>query len=115
MIKICDYPCNDKREAEKEEDRYMMELKANMNMKREFRNQQEYYEENKDTIKLKQNQYREDNADVIKGKKKKYYEKNKQKINEKVNCLCGCEVNKHHLKRHQTSKKHIDFMNNQSL
>jgi hypothetical protein len=42
MIKICDYSCNDKREAEKEEDRYMMELKANMNMKRAFGNQQEY-------------------------------------------------------------------------
>ena len=86
MIKIYDYPCDDKREAEKEEDKYMMELKANMNMKRAFRNRQEYYEENKDTIKLKQNQYREDNADVIKDTKKKYYEKNKQKINEKVKC-----------------------------
>ena len=37
MIKICDYPCNNKREAELEEDRYMMELKANMNMKRASR------------------------------------------------------------------------------
>jgi hypothetical protein len=31
MIKICDYPCNNKREAEQEEDRHMMELQANLN------------------------------------------------------------------------------------
>jgi len=29
MIKICDCPCNNKREAEQEEDKYMIELKAN--------------------------------------------------------------------------------------
>ena len=107
MIKICDYPCSFKREAEQEEDKYMMELKANMNMKRAFLSDRE----KNDYIK----QYREDNTEITKDKKKIFYEKNKQKINEKVNCLCGCEVNKHHLKRHQTSKKHIDLMNNQSL
>jgi hypothetical protein len=36
MIKICDYPCNNRREAEQEEDKYMIELKANMNSKRAF-------------------------------------------------------------------------------
>ena len=41
MIKICDYPCNDKRQAELEEDRYMMELKANMNSHRPSRTQQQ--------------------------------------------------------------------------
>ena len=44
MIKICDYPCNDKRQAELEEDKYMMELKANMNSHRPSRTQQQYYE-----------------------------------------------------------------------
>ena len=50
MIKICDYPCKDRREAEQEEDRHMMELKANLNMKRASRTKeyyQEYYKEYK--------------------------------------------------------------------
>jgi hypothetical protein len=39
MIKICDYPCENKREAELKEDKYMTELKASMNMKRASRTQ----------------------------------------------------------------------------
>jgi Fic family protein len=34
MIKICDYLCNNKREAELKEDKYIMKLKANMNSHR---------------------------------------------------------------------------------
>ena len=33
------------------------------------------------------------------------------KLNEKVNCECGCEIVKTHLKRHKATKKHIDIMN----
>jgi hypothetical protein len=130
MIKICDYPCYNRREAEQEEDKYMIELKSNLHMRRAFRSSnhyrennkdkrreinQKYYENNKVKIKQIQDQYREDNKEIIKDRKLKYYEGNKEKINEKEKCLCGCEVNKRHLKRHQTTKKHIDLMNNQSL
>ena len=51
MIKICDYPCNNRREAELEEDKYMTELKASMNMKRASRTKQQYYKDNKEKIK----------------------------------------------------------------
>jgi hypothetical protein len=51
MIKICDYPCNDKREAEFEEDKHMMELKANMNTYRASRTKEQFYVDNKDKIK----------------------------------------------------------------
>jgi hypothetical protein len=82
MIKICDYPCNNKREAELEEDKYMMELKANMNMNRASRTPQEYYEENRDKFK----QYKEDNKDNIKEYQKEYHkqysEDNKDKKNQ---------------------------------
>jgi hypothetical protein len=37
MVKICDYPCNDSHEAKQEEDRRMIELKANINMNRASR------------------------------------------------------------------------------
>ena len=37
MVKVSDYPCFIKREAEQEEIKYMLELKANINMQRAFR------------------------------------------------------------------------------
>ena len=52
MIKICDYPCTDKRQAELEEDWYMMELKANMNSHRPSRTQQQYNKDNIAKIKM---------------------------------------------------------------
>ena len=133
MIKICDYPCENKRESELEEDKYMTELKASMNMKRASRTRKQYYEDNKDKIqeyekvyrdnnkekiqeymKEYNKEYRDNNKERINQENKEYYEKNKTKIlknmKELVNCECGCEVTKSNLKRHQTSKKHIDLM-----
>jgi hypothetical protein len=148
MIKICDYPCENRREAELEEDKYMTELKANMNMIRASRTKQQYYKDNKEKIqenmkeyrdnnkeKIQENmkeyrdnnkekiqeymkeynkEYRDNNKERINQENKEYYEKNKTKIlknmKELVNCECGCEVTKSNLKRHQTSKKHIDLM-----
>jgi hypothetical protein len=52
MIKICDDPCINKREAEQEEDKYMMELKANINSHRASRTKQEYYKDNKKKLKI---------------------------------------------------------------
>jgi hypothetical protein len=65
MIKICDYPCNNKTEAEQEEDKYMLELKANMNSKRASRTKREYRDDNKDKIKEYNKEYREGNRDTI--------------------------------------------------
>ena len=81
MIKICDYPCENRREAEQEEDKYMLELKANMNMVRAFRTKQ---------------QYREDN---------------KHKRNEKRICECGMNYTYNHKARHERTKKHLDLIN----
>jgi len=81
MIKICDYPCENRRQAEQEEDKFMLELKANMNMVRAFRTKQ---------------QYREDN---------------KHKINEKRICECGLNYTYNHKARHERTKKHTDLIN----
>jgi hypothetical protein len=114
MIKICDCPCNNKREAEQEEDKYMIELKANMNMKRASRTQKQYYEDNKERIQEYKKQYQEDNKDNKQEYDKKYRETNKENIkekkNEKIKCECGCDVNKQNLKQHQKTKKHMDLM-----
>ena len=74
MIKICDYPCNNKREAELEEDKYMTELKANMNMIRASRTQKQYYEDNREKIICKCGCY------VLKNGLKRH-ERNKKHIN----------------------------------
>jgi len=102
MIKICDYPCNNSHEAKLEEDKYMMELKANMNMIRASRTKEQYYEDNKD-------------------KKKQYKEINKDKIEEQKSKICTCECgatfthgNKsHHIKtiKHQKYLNTIEHIN----
>ena len=73
---------------------------------------QEYYEKNKQKEKERLTQYRRLNPK----KSKDYYNNNKSKIlenmKEKIDCDCGCEVNKTNLKRHQTTKKHIDLIKN---
>ena len=132
MIVICDYPCNNKREAELEEDRYMMEMKANLNMNRASRTIKEWREDNKDKIKEQMKQYREDNKENIKDKikeyyeankdkKKQYYEDNKDKIKEHLSKKCTCECgstfthgNKtHHIKtiKHQKYLNTIEHAN----
>ena len=82
IILIKNYPCNNKLELEIEEERYKLMLNAQLNTYRahqtaEQRKEQknEYYENNRDKIKLKQNEY---------------YENNRAKINERLFCaICG--------------------------
>ena len=114
MIKICDYPCNNRREAELEEDKYMMELKANMNMIRASRTLKQQYVDKKEKNNKKCKEYNEAHKEEIQQKNKEYRENNKEKIkdykNEKIKCDCGCEVTKSNLKQHQRTKKHIKLM-----
>ena len=99
MIKNCDHPCNNRREAEKEEDKFMLELKANMNSNRAFRTQQEYRDDNRGRKQKYMKKYREDNQEII-----------TKKLKEKITCKCGCEVAKHHLKQHKSAIKHIELI-----
>ena len=82
---------------------------ANKVCLKEYRS--EYYENNADIIKQSTKQYKEANKDIFKVKNKNYREDNKDKINENIKCLCGCEVIKRQLKRHEQTKKHIALMN----
>jgi len=115
MVKICDYPCNNKREAEQEEDRYMMELKANMNMRRAFQTRKQYREENKDKIHDNKKQYYEDNKENIKENRRQYYEDNKEKIKEKrsikCTCVCGSIIQHSEKTSHIKSIKHQKYLN----
>ena len=95
MIEIEKYPCNDANEAKKQE-RFFIELyNAKLNTRLPSRTKKQYHEDNKQIENVKC---------------KIYYDKNKEMINRKMLCECGCEVNSNHKKRHERSKKHIDFL-----
>ena len=122
MFEVEKYPCNDRREAEKRENEVMKELKANMNTIQSFRTKEDtleqyrkYYHNNKEDRLEQYRKYYQNNKDKKNEENKEYYEKNKQHIlikhKEKITCECGCEITKLFFKKHQTSKKHMDFIN----
>lgn len=83
--------------------------------------QKEYRENNKEVFLKKEKEYRENNREVIAEKRKEHVEnkkeydkeyrlKNKDKIDEKIECECGSEVNKRYLSKHKKTKKHLNFI-----
>jgi len=115
MIQLKEYPCDNKREAELEEDKVMFELKANMNTRRASRSKKQYAIDNAEKIKvyarLYSRQYSIDNAGVLKERSRQYYinnaEKVKKKSKEKVQCeYCKKMLVKRHLKKHQFLTKY---------
>jgi hypothetical protein len=130
LIKL--FPCDCKKELEKEEGKYIREYKnICVNRRIAGRTQKEYREDNKKKIKEK----RENNKDIlkeynkkryennkvkIKEKNKKYYEIHKEEIKEKISekskekykCFCGSEIVKCTKARHERTNKHISFINN---
>jgi len=110
MIKLFDYPCISKREAETEECKTMIELNATLNMVKSFKTDEEKKEYQKEYKK----KYMQDNKTEILEKNKDYYEKNKTEIlekqKEKVKCeFCNSESMRNHLNRHQKSLKCMKF------
>ena len=111
IIVIKEYPCNNKREAEAEEDKVIREARANMNTIRAYVSREERLQKKRDN----QHHYRLENKDRIKEEKKQYRLKNRDEINErrkqKITCECGCVLTKRVIERHRLSKKHQDFVN----
>jgi len=94
--------------------------------------QKKYYQDNKETILIKSKQYRlenkekikkkekkrrEQNKEIIKQRAKKWRENNKEKIKKDrstvINCECGSIYTKNHKARHNKSKKHLKFIEQQ--
>jgi len=121
MIQICEYPCDSKRDAEKEEDRKMVELKACLNVNRAYCSEERRKEQKKhgqerrnarlgiDVLKESRRIYDENRMD-----KKKLYHRNIRKtiLHEKVICECGDIVCKGALTRHKKTNKHNIQMEN---
>jgi len=100
LIKMHDYPCDNKSDLVIEERRCVDMLRPILNMYNPCRSMKEYYQDNKE---------------IIKNNVKKYRENNKEKINEKrkekITCECGCIITKRILELHKKTQKHIDLMN----
>ena len=110
MIKLYDFPCISKREAEAEECKTMIELGATLNSHRAFITEKEKKEYQKEWNDKK---YQNKKTEIIE-KVRNYRQNNKTKISEKakvkVNCnFCNCEVNKSSLNKHQKTLKCMKF------
>jgi len=124
------YPCNSKEELNAREGWYIRNNNC-VNKNIPGRDNQEYYQDNKDRIKLQTKKYYNENKEVIYRRVKQYkfkhehkiqkYQKqykiiNKEKLNQynkqKVICECGSEITKYNYNRHKKSVYHINLMNN---
>ena len=103
MVVVKEFPCENLREAEAEEDKVMREMKATMNERRASRSREELQEYH--------HQWYEDNKEYF----REYYEKNKEKILTKNNKVCICECGKQYTYsnrlQHEKSKFHLNFLN----
>jgi len=104
MVIVKEFPCENKRQAEAEEDRIMREMKASLNMVRAYTTEEEKQEKKKEYDKVynecnkekkkeqkhiyymnnidKRKEYIEKNIDIIKEKRKEYREQHKDTRNE---------------------------------
>lgn len=123
MILIEKYPCDDVDQARARERYWKRELNATLNTYEPGRTNKEYSQDNKEKIKEYRKQWHQDNRDKMIQKMKQNYENKKEEINEKrkenyqnnrdeilekrkekIKCdLCGLELTKCHLKKHQRS------------
>ena len=94
MIKLYDFPCNSKREAEAEEDKTMQELGATLNKIRAFTTAEEKKEQSKKSSK----EWRENNSEYKKEYDEKYYQNNKEELSQK---------HKQYYENHKNEKKRI--------
>jgi len=111
---IKEFPCNTRKELEKEEGKLILENNS-VNKYVAGRTKKEsnkiYRHKNKEYYK----EYVEANKEKIKEYKKKYVEANKEKIKEKgkekFTCECGGKYIYYNKSHHFKSKKHLKFVN----
>jgi len=84
MIIIKDYPCNNKRDAEKEENRIMIDLGATLNICKAYVSKEEKKEYRKNYNNMYNKKYSEENKEILCEKKKEYYQENRTEIIEKL-------------------------------
>ena len=107
-----EFPCENKNQLQKREGELIREHKLNcVNIVIPLRTDKEYYEDNKDKIKLYKKEYYEDNKDKI----KEYYITNKEKINQVIECDCKNTYTHSHKSRHINSIKHKSYFSKANM
>jgi len=122
MLKIIDFPCQNKFELELEERRYMELLKSDLNKIKPGRTIHEHYMDNRTDIIKKVNEWVSENKEKRKEYQNKYHYENKEKAkqrrehnkekNQAIECCPTCGHNYTHINKtqHLKSKKHNDAM-----
>ena len=107
------YEAEDKETLRKQEGFYIKQLDC-VNKMVAGRTRIQHYEDNKEKVLLQSKSYRENNKDKIKEYHEKHYQKNKDKNNECLMCVCGNYYTRTHKARHVKTKKHQNYLKQQS-
>lgn len=112
------FPCNSKDELTKKEAHHIRLLNC-VNKIIPNRTNEEYRQDNRDTIAEYQKEYYEANRDTIEEYRKEYYEANRNTIAEKgkvkYTCACGSTLRRVDKKRHEKTLKHINYCTSVSV
>jgi hypothetical protein len=123
-----EYPCNNKQLLEKREGEVIREI-GTINKQNTGRTLKEWREDNREKIAEQRKEYRQANREKIAEYKKEHYQANRDKLiehakeyyqdnrdklleykNEKIRCdICGCEISRQYLKKHQRTKKCMNY------
>ena len=116
IILLEEFPCNNKRDAEKRETFWYNEIKPILNTTIPSRSKMEYYYDNKEKIRKKVKEYRKNNPELIKEREKVYREVHTEAKSKKekrnITCEnCGSIVRIYKLNRHLLTDKCINHIN----
>ena len=112
MLLIHNFPCENKRQLEREEEYVRRDYQYNINSIKAYITKEEKIENQKQYYK----QYRDDNKDKLTEYKKQYDDDNKERITEhrkqKIKCDCGSVISLGNISTHKKTNKHIKFLDN---
>ena len=64
----------------------------------------------KKKIQIYRKEYKKENKEKIQQNSHEYYEAHKQKLSEKIICVCGGKHTLHHKLEHERTKKHQQYI-----
>jgi hypothetical protein len=133
MIKICDYPCENRTQLEQEEGRQIKAHCATLNVNRSYtspevikeqkgqytidnkeliyQKNKEYYQRHKERLRILKNQYNYDNKERIKQYHLNHSEHKKALEMFKFDCACGGRYTHINVNTHRKTQRHINFIN----
>jgi len=125
---IKDYPCNSKKELEREEGKYQIEMNcinkciAGRGLKESCK---AYYNKNKEELNMKTKKYHQEHKEELNMKSKKYHQEHKEELNIYINkyrqdnemklkqkfvCACGGKFTHQGKSHHFKTERHIKYL-----